>query len=50
MITRFSDKQIMKLLTPNEIPDGCAPYTVNVLMHGKLIDSGRPGDRVEAIN
>ncbi|KAK8946288.1 Topless-related protein 1 [Platanthera guangdongensis] len=33
--------------TPNEIPDGGTPHTVSILMHEKLIDTGKPGDRVE---
>lgn len=45
---RFADKQIVKLLeTPDEIPDGGTPHTVSVLMHDKLVDTGKPGDRVE---
>jgi DNA replication licensing factor MCM4 len=45
---RFADKQIVKLQeTPDEIPDGGTPHTVSVLMHDKLVDAGKPGDRVE---
>ncbi|KAK1314594.1 Protein PROLIFERA [Acorus calamus] len=45
---RFADKQIVKLQeTPDEIPDGGTPHTVSILMHDKLVDSGKPGDRVE---
>ncbi|XP_078160102.1 minichromosome maintenance (MCM2/3/5) family protein [Carex rostrata] len=45
---RFADKQIVKLQeTPDEIPDGGTPHTVSVLMHDKLVDTGKPGDRVE---
>ncbi|TVU34032.1 hypothetical protein EJB05_15853 [Eragrostis curvula] len=45
---RFSDKQIIKLQeTPDEIPEGGTPHTVSVLMHDKLVDAGKPGDRVE---
>jgi DNA replicative helicase MCM subunit Mcm2 (Cdc46/Mcm family) len=47
-MTRFSDKQIIKLQeTPDEIPEGGTPHTVSVLMHDKLVDAGKPGDRVE---
>lgn len=47
-ITRFADKQIIKLQeTPDEIPEGGTPHTVSVLMHDKLVDAGKPGDRVE---
>ncbi|KAK9165391.1 hypothetical protein Scep_000582 [Stephania cephalantha] len=46
---RFADKQIVKLQeTPDEIPDGGTPHTVSLLMHDKLVDTGKPGDRVEA--
>ncbi|GMH02785.1 hypothetical protein Nepgr_004624 [Nepenthes gracilis] len=45
---RFADKQIVRLQeTPDEIPDGGAPHTVSLLMHDKLVDTGKPGDRVE---
>ncbi|KAJ4788540.1 DNA helicase [Rhynchospora pubera] len=45
---RFADKQIVKLQeTPDEIPEGGTPHTVSVLMHDKLVDAGKPGDRVE---
>ncbi|XP_057451283.1 DNA replication licensing factor MCM4 [Lotus japonicus] len=45
---RFSDKQIVRLQeTPDEIPEGGTPHTVSLLMHDKLVDAGKPGDRVE---
>ncbi|XP_072967808.1 DNA replication licensing factor MCM4 [Typha angustifolia] len=45
---RFADKQIVKVQeTPDEIPEGGTPHTVSILMHDKLVDSGKPGDRVE---
>ncbi|VFR02864.1 unnamed protein product [Cuscuta campestris] len=45
---RFIDKQIVRLQeTPDDIPDGGTPHTVSLLMHDKLVDSGKPGDRVE---
>ncbi|KAG6651704.1 DNA replication licensing factor MCM4 [Carya illinoinensis] len=45
---RFADKQIVRLQeTPDEIPDGGTPHTVSLLMHDKLVDTGKPGDRVE---
>ncbi|MED6181332.1 DNA replication licensing factor, mcm4 component [Stylosanthes scabra] len=45
---RFTDKQIVRLQeTPDEIPEGGTPHTVSLLMHDKLVDSGKPGDRVE---
>ncbi|XP_077226022.1 minichromosome maintenance (MCM2/3/5) family protein isoform X2 [Tasmannia lanceolata] len=44
----FADKQIVRLQeTPDEIPDGGTPHTVSLLMHDKLVDTGKPGDRVE---
>ncbi|KAK9177152.1 hypothetical protein WN944_029171 [Citrus x changshan-huyou] len=44
----FADKQIVRLQeTPDDIPDGGTPHTVSLLMHDKLVDAGKPGDRVE---
>ncbi|XP_057966145.1 DNA replication licensing factor MCM4 [Malania oleifera] len=45
---RFVDKQIVRLQeTPDEIPEGGTPHTASLLMHDKLVDAGKPGDRVE---
>lgn len=45
---RFADKQVVRLQeTPDDIPDGGTPHTVSLLMHDKLVDAGKPGDRVE---
>lgn len=45
---RFADKQIVRLQeTPDEIPDGGTPHTVSLLLHDKLVDMAKPGDRVE---
>nr|XP_011458268.1 PREDICTED: DNA replication licensing factor MCM4 [Fragaria vesca subsp. vesca] len=45
---RFTDKQIVRLQEmPDEIPEGGTPHTVSLLMHDKLVDAGKPGDRVE---
>uniref|UniRef100_A0A2N9GXC5 DNA replication licensing factor MCM4 n=1 Tax=Fagus sylvatica TaxID=28930 RepID=A0A2N9GXC5_FAGSY len=45
---RFADKQIVRLQeTPDEIPEGGTPHTVSLLMHDKLVDAGKPGDRIE---
>ncbi|GFQ01324.1 DNA replication licensing factor mcm4 [Phtheirospermum japonicum] len=45
---RFADKQVVRLQeTPDEIPEGGTPHTVSLLMHDKLVDAGKPGDRVE---
>ncbi|KAJ9189680.1 hypothetical protein P3X46_000943 [Hevea brasiliensis] len=35
--------------TPDEIPEGGTPHTVSLLMHDKLVDTGKPGDRVTGI-
>ncbi|XP_010548074.1 PREDICTED: DNA replication licensing factor MCM4 [Tarenaya hassleriana] len=45
---RFADKQIVRLQeTPDEIPEGGTPHTVSLLLHDKLVDTGKPGDRIE---
>ncbi|CAM8926614.1 unnamed protein product [Rhodiola kirilowii] len=45
---RFAGKQIVRLQeTPDEIPEGGTPHTVSLLLHDKLVDTGKPGDRVE---
>ncbi|XP_057779997.1 DNA replication licensing factor MCM4-like [Salvia miltiorrhiza] len=45
---RFADKQVVRVQeTPDDIPDGGTPHTVTLLMHDKLVDAGKPGDRVE---
>ncbi|KAI3805709.1 hypothetical protein L1987_28327 [Smallanthus sonchifolius] len=45
---RFADKQVVRVQeTPDEIPEGGTPHTVSLLMHDKLVDAGKPGDRVE---
>lgn len=36
--------------TPDEIPEGGTPHTVSLLMHDKLVDAGKPGDRIEVKN
>ncbi|KAK0597763.1 hypothetical protein LWI29_028412 [Acer saccharum] len=48
MLHRFADKQIVRLQeTPDDFPEGGTPHTVSLLMHDKLVDAGKPGDRVE---
>ena len=48
MEQRFADKQVVRVQeTPDDIPDGGTPHTVTLLMHDKLVDAGKPGDRVE---
>ncbi|KAM0045603.1 putative DNA helicase [Helianthus debilis subsp. tardiflorus] len=45
---RFADKQVVRVQeTPDEIPEGGTPHTVSLLMHDKLVDAAKPGDRVE---
>ncbi|KAL7002657.1 DNA replication licensing factor, mcm4 component [Sarracenia purpurea var. burkii] len=45
---RFADKQIVRLQeTPDDIPEGGTPHIMSLLMHDKLVDAGKPGDRVE---
>ncbi|KAH7426637.1 hypothetical protein KP509_10G009500 [Ceratopteris richardii] len=45
---RFADKQIVRLQeTPDAIPEGETPHTVSLLMHDRLVDAAKPGDRVE---
>lgn len=44
----FSDRQVCRLQeTPDEVPAGQTPYTATLLMYDDLVDSVKPGDRVE---
>lgn len=44
----FSDKQIVKLQeTPETIPEGETPHTVNLCVFDSLVDIVKPGDRVD---
>ena len=44
----FTDKQLIRLQeTPDEIPEGETPYTVTLFAYDDMVDSVRPGDRVE---
>lgn len=44
----FSDKQLIRLQeTPDSIPAGQTPHTVTLCLYDALVDSARPGDRVE---
>jgi DNA replication licensing factor MCM4 len=44
----FSDKQLIRLQeTPDEIPEGETPCTVNLFSYDDLVDNVRPGDRIE---
>ena len=40
----FCDKQLVKLQeTPDAIPEGETPHTVNLLAYDDLVDVGKPG-------
>ena len=44
----FSDKQLIRLQeTPDEVPEGETPFTVSLFAYDDLVDTVRPGDRVE---
>lgn len=44
----FGDKQMIRLQeTPDDIPEGETPQAVTLLAYDDLVDSVRPGDRVE---
>lgn len=45
----FADKQIIKVQeTPDNVPDGQTPHSVSLSAYDELVDSVRPGDRIEA--
>jgi len=44
----FSDKQLIRLQeTPDSVPAGQTPHSVTLCVYDALVDSARPGDRVE---
>ncbi|CAG8645429.1 13554_t:CDS:10 [Cetraspora pellucida] len=44
----FKDRQVCRLQeTPDNIPDGQTPHSVSVCLYDDLVDSVRPGDKVE---
>lgn len=44
----FFDRQIIRIQeTPDSVPDGQTPHTVSVVVYDELVDSAKPGDRVE---
>lgn len=44
----FADKQVIKLQeTPDLVPDGQTPHSINLCVYDDLVDSCRAGDRVE---
>ena len=47
-LSLFSDKQHVKLQeTPENTPEGEVPHTIHICCYDDLIDSVRPGDRIE---
>ncbi|KAH3676250.1 hypothetical protein WICMUC_002127 [Wickerhamomyces mucosus] len=45
----FADKQIIRVQeTPDIVPDGQTPHSVSICVYDELVDSVRPGDRIEA--
>merc|ERR1719282_1716843 len=45
--SQFTDKQMVKLQeSPDDMPAGQTPHTVILYVHGDLVDSVQPGDRV----
>merc|ERR1711936_750676 len=45
--SKFTDKQMVKLQeSPDDMPAGQTPHTVVLYVHGELVDSVQPGDRV----
>lgn len=45
----FADKQIIKVQeTPDNVPDGQTPHSVSLCVYDELVDSMRPGDKIEA--
>ncbi|EEB09036.1 MCM complex subunit Cdc21 [Schizosaccharomyces japonicus yFS275] len=46
--SEFADKQIIKLQeTPDMVPDGQTPHSVNLCVYDELVDSARAGDSIE---
>ncbi|CAH7669418.1 minichromosome maintenance protein 4 [Phakopsora pachyrhizi] len=44
----FADRQVIRLQeTPDEVPDGQTPHTVSLCVYDELVDTSKPGDRVE---
>lgn len=44
----FADKQVIKLQeTPDLVPDGQTPHSVNLCVYDELVDTCRAGDRIE---
>lgn len=44
----FADKQVIKLQeTPDLVPDGQTPHSINLCVYDELVDCCRAGDRIE---
>ncbi|KAJ3130470.1 hypothetical protein HK098_000035 [Nowakowskiella sp. JEL0407] len=44
----FANKQVWKIQeTPDQTPDGETPYTVSMMIYDDLVDTAKPGDRLE---
>ncbi|KAI3402986.2 mcm4 [Candida oxycetoniae] len=44
----FADKQVIKLQeTPDLVPDGQTPHSINLCVYDELVDTTRAGDRIE---
>jgi len=45
----FTDRQLVKVQeSPESIPEGETPHTIDVYCHDSLVDFVKPGDRIEA--
>jgi len=48
--SQFSSKQLVKIQeAPEAIPEGETPHTITMYVHDDLVDSVKPGDRVEVV-
>lgn len=44
----FADKQVIRLQeTPDMVPDGQTPHSINLCVYDELVDTCRAGDRIE---
>lgn len=44
----FDDRQVIRLQeTPDMVPDGQTPHSINLCAYGELVDAVRAGDRIE---
>jgi len=48
--SQFSSKQLIKVQeTPEAIPEGETPHTITLYAHDDLVDTVKPGDRIEVV-